>query len=1011
MASGSYCSTVQFQGFFSNSTVYTRNLIEEETPADGAAACDARSGLLVSSTRPVQLFNANRQLATRKLRDSLKRRKLHAFHLNIQCLRNKTHLLEDFLRGRDEFQLVSITEHWMESAEICSLSLDGYCVASYFCRQRASQHGGVVIFAGRSLDVLGREDIVGCSVRGVCEMAAVEIPEFGALLITVYRGTDRSTAAVARFVEIMDDVFRLVNFNKFTVIINGDLNIWFHADTPDRRTVCNYFNGYGLVPVIDAPTRGGKCLDNVFVDANANYKAYVESIYISDHFGTVLEMDLVEIQRLPAITHSAAPSLAAYRFTEIGLFRCFQLLQNNDWRFIEDSSQILGDRFRHFTELLHRALDVSFSKKPLRNGDFKCVNINWFDENLKNKRETFRMLSELYSNYPSEGNRRLLNDYRNYYRNEIKSAKMRANNNYIRNATNRNRALWNVVNYHRGHHRRSDIVIGADSFNTFFAKAADELVSKLPSCAVDFNYYLSKIEYEPPIFMDYFLAFSEIEIRDAIRLLKSKSSVDVYGLNSRVVKRMGEALVAPLTKLFNLSLREGTYPDFLKVSKIVPVFKVGKRDDVANYRPIACVPIISKIFEIIVRMRLTRYFEDNKLFTDAQFGFRVGKSTTYAINELVSFIVRGYDEKKYTAACFYDLSKAFDCVDPNILVKKLSYYGVPDNFVKLIYSYLSDRKIVTFTGTGVSSRQPVSLGIVQGSILGPTLFLIFINDLPMAVSEAKVLLFADDTTAVVQDSDPNNLLELVDGVTGHLHQWFAANRLAVNRDKSQTMNFSYKRGDVLRLNPAFVKFLGVLLDPHLTWEKHIDYVVNKLSKNTYVIRNLRGIVSDEVLRTAYYSLFQSVYVYDFLTWGHSPHTTEVFAIQRRVVRVMAGLRYRDDAKEAFIRLKILTVPCMYIYLCLSYIVDNVSSYRQHLDVHTYGTRCRQNLITDFIRLQHSRYSLNYFAVMIYNKLPESFRILPIKTFRATVKMNLLNRAYFSLSEYLSDTIGSSWLCL
>lgn len=171
----------------------------------------------------------------------------------------------------------------------------------------------------------------------------------------------------------------------------------------------------------------------------------------------------------------------------------------------------------------------------------------------------------------------------------------------------------------------------------------------------------------------------------------------------------------------------------------------------------------------------------------------------------------------------------------------------------------------------------------------------------------------------------------------------------------------------------------------------------------YVLRNLVRRVSNDTLRTAYYSLFQSVYTYGFLCWGHFPHVGDIFALQRRALRVMEKLGYREDVRSSFIKLRILTVPCMYIYLCLCFFRQNRADYLEHADVHSYNTRNRHNVVNRYVRLQHSRHSVNYYGGLFFNKLPDVIRNLPLKEYRSTLKELFLSRAYFSSGEYLSDS--------
>lgn len=168
-----------------------------------------------------------------------------------------------------------------------------------------------------------------------------------------------------------------------------------------------------------------------------------------------------------------------------------------------------------------------------------------------------------------------------------------------------------------------------------------------------------------------------------------------------------------------------------------------------------------------------------------------------------------------------------------------------------------------------------------------------------------------------------------------------------------------------------------------------------------MLRNLRGEVSRDVLLLAYYSLFQSLFSYGILVWGHSVHADEVFAIQRKAVRVMTGRQYRDEVRDAFISLGILTVPSMYIYVTLCYFKRNIANYSTHSDIHNHNTRFRNSYKSMYLRLSHSHDAVGYYGTHFYNRLPTCIRSLPDNTFRHQVKQLLIKNAFYSIPEYLN----------
>ena len=287
---------------------------------------------------------------------------------------------------------------------------------------------------------------------------------------------------------------------------------------------------------------------------------------------------------------------------------------------------------------------------------------------------------------------------------------------------------------------------------------------------------------------------------------------------------------APLANLINECFSVGHFPKCLKVAKVIPIFKEGDAEDFGNWRPISITPCISKLIEKIVKKRLVSYISKNNILYNKQFGYRSNHSTAHAILNISDHILNNFDKKKHTVSIFLDLSKGFDCVNHEILLKKLQYYGIRGPAFSFFRSYLSNRKQYSYVN-GISSEQlTVLCGVPQGSVLGPLLFLLYTNDLATSTN-FLVNLFADDTCLSLSCE---NLLELnaqCNIEAASVNDWFCANRLTTNSKKaskfllsqytygnnySSIQNFRIVMGNVELEKVTSVKYLGVMLHKGVT---------------------------------------------------------------------------------------------------------------------------------------------------------------------------------------------------
>lgn len=922
---------------------------------------------------------------------------LKIIHYNVQSFRNKF-LDYEVLLNETLADCLCLNEHWLVPGELDTIPIQNYSIVSGFCRSVKSR-GGVSIYAKNNL-VCVSLNLEGFSEEQHCEVSGILIKNYEVQLITIYRSPNGD---FDKFLETLPNIFNKLNPSK-SVVITGDFNVHFNERDARALNLCNLFRAFNLKKTVKFNTRLNRCLDNVFtnIDSLLTSSEPVDLTYQSDHIGILFKYNFISNNSSSRITYKP--------ITDEGLFKLYNTLENQSFQFVVDNSINIEKKFEIFTEVICDAMESSFQQKTKTvNKNHQTKQRNWFNNNLKDMRERLKFLVSLNKINPTAMPKAVLSNYRKEYRDEIKAAKIKFNDDLIASSSSPQREMWNLIQNKKVNHA-SQTILHADNFNTFFCSIAENVINNLADAGMSHNEYLTNATTnDVPQFR--FASVGFVEVRDAISTLKDSNSKDINEINTKIIKTIKNLIYIPLTKLINESMACNTFPSIFKVAKVVPLYKgKGSADDYTNYRPISILPILSKVYERVIKNQINEHFESNNLFATGQFGFRKNKTTSLAIDHLTSDILEGFEDFLDTHASFLDLTKAFDCVTHGILLEKLQFYGFRDDAVLLVNSYLSNRIQYVEFNKNCSSKLPLHFGVPQGSVLGPILFLVYINDLVHAQDLAKIVLFADDTS-YYQSYHPIYVDDVgFERVGAGMLQWFLSNRLSLNNSKSQAMNFTLRNTTpdhpFLAECVEEVKFLGVHLDPGLTWESHVVHLSKKLAQCLFLLRNLVKITSQKTVLTAYHGYFHSKLSYAILSWGHSCHTDKIFGLQRKCVRIIGGLGFREDCRQCFIDLRILTTPCVYILQCLLHIKQNLNTYQTHLDLHNYPTRTNTNLVPDFSRLERARNGTRYLAIKFYNLLPTNIKVLGISQFKIKIKKYLMAKAFYSYEEYFISNFNN-----
>ena len=459
-----------------------------------------------------------------------------------------------------------------------------------------------------------------------------------------------------------------------------------------------------------------------------------------------------------------------------------------------------------------------------------------------------------------------------------------------------------------------------NGFNDFFTDVALKISKEIPKSKFRPEHYLG-----PPCRNRF--KFSKITpegLLKTISRMKPKVSFGLDLISNKLLKAIAPSILQPLVHIFNLSLCNGFVHCTLKSSVLKPLFKSGSRADFTNYRPIALLSALAKLLEKCAIEQLAAHFEKNCIFYKHQYGFRPKHSTIHAIINFADNVHRALEQGLFNISVFIDLRKAFDTVDFSVLLAKLDHYGVSGIANEWFKSYLSERTQVTEINGVRSYPRTVTIGVPQGSVAGPFLFLVLINDL-FRSSDAQTILFADDTTLQMSGPEQGPLFDKMNVNLTKVEDWFAANLLTLNSSKTKYILFANKnkhthslplslcKQEIERIGSSeptkTFKFLGLNVDDKLTWTDHIRLTRNKANSGCFGLSSSRYFIPMKARLSLYHSLIMSHLTYAMLAVGCASNRdwSLLESVQKKAIRHICLAKYNSHTAPLFRSLGLLTL--------------------------------------------------------------------------------------------------------
>lgn len=824
-----------------------------------------------------------------------------------------------------DFDFLILTECWLRVCHQSPPMLDGYNV--YHTTDNFNKNDGVVVYANKSL---------------LCSVLEPVFPETNCLVIKI--STHTAIIAIYRpycfkrnvplFLSSLDVVLK--DLAAFTnIILVGDININIAPDSTEEHFE-NYLNllaMHGMLPTHTLPTRRTSCLDHFIIKTKKLNSTFVLHSSITDHEAIILCIDVKQARRAPAIISKIDYTTLDDTMASLNLNPVLTATDPNIAANL--LVNLLAQALVSNTKLLRLPRRARTIKPWITPGLLRCIR----NRDLMHKKLKIfpndAILSTTYRRYRNFCNDILKKVKREYQRKEIQDAGTNSKKiwNVIKSNTNMNKSKDSAINLLN---MSSTLSKSVNDVNEYFVNIGKSLADKIKMSANVHRTPSISNSHMPHSFA--LFDTDEVEVENIILSLKSNCAMGWDGIPTMFLKIYKDQLVPSITHVCKLSLSTGIFPDAFKKAVVKPIFKSGNRDCVSNYRPISILPSMSKVLEKIMNKRLIKYLEINNLLSPQQYGFRANKSTSDAVHDLTECIVSNLDGGRKCLSIFLDLAKAFDTVSIPLLLDKLQRLGIRGLPLDLFASYLSQRHQIVKIENHASDDLLLSYGVPQGSILGPSLFLVFINDLcNIQLINGQIVSFADDTALIFYANSIKELYQNAQTGLDLVLGWLGKNLLTINVEKTKYMLFSIRNGPSVEgcfnltahtcnsittqscfcsnlENVSTIKYLGINLDNNLNFQTHIKQLSGRMRKLIFIFKTLRHIAEQRLILTVYYALGQSILNYCILIWGgtHKSTLKKLEVAQRAVLKVATFRPFLYPTAKLYEECNVLTVRQLFI---------------------------------------------------------------------------------------------------
>ena len=907
------------------------------------------------------------------------------FHLNIASLQFHFEELKILLNMLDfDFDCIMITETKLQQNINPKININ---IPNYhlFHTPTEAAKGGSLIYISNKLISKPRKDLeIYESMKVESTFSEIIIPNGKNIIVgCVYK---HHTIDPKEFENLFIPVLRKANKEKKPVIISGDFNIDLLKLNTDALTN-KYFDqltNINFMPLITLPTRiaskSKTLIDNIiFNQFSHGIKSGNINVSISDHSP---QFAIIPLHSKKSKTKNKEKFVRNFRDTDQTMIsNTFQSIQ---WNFSDQDNPEtnVNQDLAEFLDKSNQSINNLFPFRKLSNKEKKLKHNPWINNNiLKEIKDRDKLYSKHKKATDTARKEELSLQLRNQkikVKNLLQLSKKQYFSQYFQDHSANAKKLWEGVNQIIASKSKPNSSINCleikDDTNNTTSVTNPKLISNIAN-----KYYtniagdiLKTRKYKGNKHFKQFLKNPNTikflinqtdpqEIEDIIKNFDSSKGVGPNSIPPKILKQISHLISTPLSIIFNKSFRTGIFPGLLKISKINPIHKKDSKLLISNYRPISLLSNINKIIEKLMFKRLYDFLEKYKCIYDLQFGFRENHSTNHAIISIIQKIQDAIKNNNFAIGVFIDLQKAFDTVNHSILLNKLEHYGISGISNTWFKSYLTDRQQFVSIGGESSDFTTTEHGVPQGSVLGPLLFLIYINDLHQCINNSTSFHFADDTNLLYVPPNKvrnKNIVRRLNVDLKSLNNWLMANKISLNSSKTELIIFRKKNVPIpnlkIKLNgvnlkpKSEIKYLGITIDEHLTFKSHINIMNAKLKRANNLLALSRHYLPNNILKQIYYSQFHSHLAYGCQVWGQTPAAiSQTSILQKKAVRLMSFSPKDAPSSPIFKNLNILkledlitTNNIIFVHKTLNKMTPSHfgNYFEPHVPNHNHGTR-------------------------------------------------------------------------